>query len=329
MKIVEANVMEIDEPYILKKIELCGRTCYKSEDKITGASHISFVKMLLERKHMAMTEHAIITLQVTSRIATGISRLGHGTYLNVTLNGKDERYIVSGSVRAWYNLFTSGEYNNSVTEDIIYHCECYMQMSLGDDLYKLLFPHAHEGLGNRNYMLTQKQILKLPNLKEYEAKAHLYLTAHFICDRGVSHELVRHRPASFAQESTRYCNYQLDKFCNEITVIKPCFFEQWDKELGYRCETMKYGLWARSCEAAEKTYFELLKEGATPQEARSVLPNSLKTEIVMTCNLAEWQHVINLRYHGTTGAPHPQMLEIMTMWYNYIKQKEGYKDWIK
>ena len=328
MKIVNAAVSEIQEQYILKKIELCGRICYKSEDKITGTSHISFVKMLIERKHMAMTEHAIIALQVTLRIANGISKLGHNTYLNVTLNSRDERYIISGSVRAWYNLFTNVEYRNTA-EDIICRCECYMQMSLGDDLYKLLFPHVHEGLSNKNYMLTQKQILKLPNLQECEAKAHLYLTAHFICDRGVSHELVRHRPASFAQESTRYCNYQLGKFGNEITVIKPCFFEQWDKELDCRCETMKYGLWARGCEAAEKTYFELLKEGAAPQEARSILPNSLKTEIVMTCNLAEWQHVINLRYHGITGAPHPQMLEVMAMWYKLVKNKEGYNKWIK
>ena len=146
-----------------------------------------------------------------------------------------------------------------------------------------------------------------------EIMKHITHTVRFVCDRGVSHELVRHRPCSFAQESTRYCNYSQDKFGEEITVIKPLFFEQWDKDLDNKCETMSYGLWARSCEQAEKAYFNLLKEGASPQEARSVLPNSLKTEIMITATEEEWQHIINLRYIGTTGAPHPQMKQVMAM----------------
>ena len=96
-------------------------------------------------------------------------------------------------------------------------------------------------------------------------------------------------------------------------MIKPLFFEPWNKDLDNRCETVGYGLWARSCEQAEKAYFNLLKKGYTPQEARSVLPNSLKTEIIMTANETEWQHIINLRYLGTTGAPHSQMKEVMSL----------------
>lgn len=130
---------------------------------------------------------------------------------------------------------------------------------------------------------------------------HHSFSVKFIVDRGVSHEIVRHRLASFAQESTRYCNYGKDKFGNEITVIRPCFFDE---------GTENYRLWKSSCEAAERAYFSMLDNDAAPQEARSVLPNSLKTEICMTANLREWRHFFKLRAEGTTGRPHPQMLEV-------------------
>ena len=135
-----------------------------------------------------------------------------------------------------------------------------------------------------------------------EVMKHRTHTVLFVCDRGVSHELVRHRPASFAQESTRYCNYAIDRFGNEITVIKPCFYQEYSEE---------YDLWKAAMENAEYKYFQLLNAGSTPQEARSVLPNSLKTELIITANEVEWQHIIDLRYLGTTGAPHPQMKEVM------------------
>ena len=130
---------------------------------------------------------------------------------------------------------------------------------------------------------------------------HVSLTVRFIVDRGVSHELVRHRMASFAQESTRYCNYSADKFGNELTFIKPCF---WDEHSPY------YATWKWACEVAEESYLRLLANGATPEQARSVLPNSLKTEVIMTANVREWRHFLNLRAVGTTGKPHPQMAEV-------------------
>lgn len=131
---------------------------------------------------------------------------------------------------------------------------------------------------------------------------HEKISVRFVVDRGVSHEMVRHRLASFAQESTRYCNYSQERFGNEITVIKPSFFQEGSTE---------YQEWETLCLCAENTYFKLLKLGATPQEARAVLPNSLKTELVVTANLREWRHILNLRAAGTTGKPHPQMLEVM------------------
>lgn len=128
---------------------------------------------------------------------------------------------------------------------------------------------------------------------------HGVCSVKFVCDRGVSHELVRHRLAAYSQESTRYANYSREKFGSEITVIKPCFWEE---------DSRMYAEWRRSMEAAEKTYMRLLELGAKAQEARSVLPNSLKTEVVMTANLREWRHVFRLRCQK---AAHPQIREVM------------------
>ena len=127
---------------------------------------------------------------------------------------------------------------------------------------------------------------------------HASFSVRFIVDRGVSHEIVRHRMASYSQESTRYCNYSSGKFNREITVIEPCFFEK---------DSIQYKAWEKSCLTAEEEYFVMLDSGATAQMARSVLPNSLKTELIMTANLREWRHFFKLR---TAGGAHPQMREV-------------------
>ena len=127
---------------------------------------------------------------------------------------------------------------------------------------------------------------------------HCSFTVKFICDRGVSHEIVRHRMASYCQESTRYCNYSKGDFGSEITVIKPCF-------LAENSDGMKE--WKSAMRFAEDHYFSLLNFGCSPQEARSVLPNSLKTEVVMTANIREWRHFLKLR---CSPAAHPQMREV-------------------
>lgn len=152
---------------------------------------------------------------------------------------------------------------------------------------------------------SAKKFVKMLINNGHEAMIeHSSLSVKFVVDRGVSHELVRHRIASFAQESTRYCNYSKDKFGNEITVILPCFF---DTGMGIISNSLVYQEWKSSCEWAEKHYFNLLKMGATPQQARTVLPNSLKTEITITANYREWRNFFKLR---TAEAAHPQMREV-------------------
>lgn len=197
MKIIKPGFKILDKVKghkILKKIEAAGRTCYKSEDKITDMSCVKFVESIIKSGHHSVLEHEKISVRI-------------------------------------------------------------------------------------------------------------------ICDRGVSHEIVRHRIASYSQESTRYCNYSKDKFGNELTFIKPSFWEYGD---------VKSFLWRKGCEVAEKIYFEMIKEGAKPQEARSILPNSLKTEIVCTFNIREWRHFFTLR---CSKAAHPQMREIAIPLLEKFKKK--------
>ena len=134
---------------------------------------------------------------------------------------------------------------------------------------------------------------------------HESVTVRITCDRGVTHEIVRHRLASYSQESTRYCNYGNDRFESQIHVIDIASGFQYD--LTNENDAKKYEIWNQAMQDAEKHYFALLNAGATPQEARSVLPNSLKTEIVVTMNLREWRHFLKLR---TDKAAHPQMREV-------------------
>lgn len=138
---------------------------------------------------------------------------------------------------------------------------------------------------------------------------HFSFSVKFIVDRGVSHEIVRHRLASYSQESTRYCNYAKNGFGGEITVIEPIFLER---------GTRGYNIWRQACANAEQAYFDMLDWGGSPEEARQVLPMSLKTEIVMTANLREWRHFLRLR---TSEAAHPQIREVANMLLTELNHK--------
>lgn len=138
---------------------------------------------------------------------------------------------------------------------------------------------------------------------------HGALSVRFVCDRGVSHEIVRHRLAAYCQESTRYCNYSKGDFGGEITIIKPCYMDEGDPA---------FEVWKNACLRAELAYFDMLSIGCTAQEARAILPNSLKTEVVMTANLREWRHFFKLR---TAPAAHPQMREVARMLLTQMKER--------
>ena len=135
------------------------------------------------------------------------------------------------------------------------------------------------------------------------------MTFKIVCDRGVTHEIVRHRLASYSQESSRYCDYSNDKFGGELTFIKPCFWTEDDEN---------FLLWKNTMAQLEKIYLEMRKNGARPEQARAILPNSLKTEIFMTCNLREWRHFLKLR---TAKNAHPQMRQVALQILKILQKK--------
>lgn len=154
---------------------------------------------------------------------------------------------------------------------------------------------SEDAITENSYVKFLRGLIKIGHESVLE---HASVTSVVICDRGITHEIVRHRIAAYCQESTRYCNYSKGKFGNEITVVEPPFWDHKDPE---------YQIWYDACAQTEAAYFELLGRGCTPQKARDVLPNSLKTQIAITMNIREWRHFFRLR---CAKDAHPQMIEI-------------------
>lgn len=259
-----------------KQIEKVGRTCYKSEDKITETSAKPFVNRMISSKHYAMLEHGTVYLCIKDYDDIKETKYKSNPYSKATCVFPNLLYVTT-------NLRVLVE--NGWDDDLEYICE----------------PTEH-----------------------HERR----LTVKFICDRGVSHEFVRHRVFSFAQESTRYCNYSKDKFGNELTFIFPNWM---DEELlnsygSYhtvaRSNTPE-SIFIASLNNAEKDYLSLINMGWKAQEARAILPNALKTELVMTGFISDWKHFFDLRAYGVTGKPHPQASELAIPLLNEFIEK-GY-----
>lgn len=340
MKIIKPYHKQLDRNTMSANqfIELIGRTCYKSTDKITEDSANTFVTNLFQRKHLAMLEHETAYFvtskpQLLENLITFIHTTlqYHTKFFNITILPDVSLGILSGNLTAFYHLLNTlmlyirhvtecNEYENIMSIYQIYHLLRKQYPIIFKQNVDLFVPAESTYLLNKDsfYYLDRPAFMERfqpypeePNHPNHQILyTHLTHTALFVCDRGISHELVRHRPCSFGQESTRYCNYQKDKFGNEITVIEPFFFVN---------QPALYEKWKHSCQTAEEMYLELLALNASPQETRSVLPNSLKTEIVLTCTEKEWQHIVNLRALSLTGAAHPQMVELMMPWYEELK----------
>lgn len=291
-----AEIMDIDiGKDVLKKIEWIGRTCYKSTDKITDDSAEKFVAGLIKRGHEAMVEHASFCFEIDRPVYFWMKdaiqymsdNLGFKSFIRFT---HDDRILMSANVRAWRDLFRNltawvgipACFKGFIKENHVLFPEYQAQIFIG--LLGHIRPVHTYDLKKVNEFLT-----------------HCDITVRWVVDRGVTHEIVRHRPASFAQESTRYCNYAKDKFGGEITFIIPEFFKYGSPE---------WVLWKTAMEECENTYMTMMELGVTPEKARSVLPNSLKTELIMTANCAEWIHFFGLRACNITGKAHPQMLEV-------------------
>ena len=255
---------------VYKQIERAGRVCYKSEDKITEDSAKDFVDRMIKLGHGAMLEHGTIYLIIdcSGRLLDVANKYVNNKYSEWTLHPDGVHYCITTNYRVLLQ--------NGWLDDLQYLCE--------------------------------------PT--EYHEKR---VTVHFVCDRGVSHEFVRHRVFSFAQESTRYCNYSKDKFGKECTFIIPSWLGlskgsyTYDYPSGFTKDGNKWNSeiefnpFLLSLARSEATYLELIEQGWTPQQARAVLPNALKTELVMTGFASDWEHFFKLR---DAGSAHPQAYEL-------------------
>ena len=303
MKMIHPSVTTIREKNPFKKIEIVGRTCYKSSSEMTDATAREFYKKLVSRKHFAMLEHASFIFEVSNRtlydyIKESCNKVLHsevdmftsGKFMNFT--DFNDHYLISGNLRS---------INDSRCQPLL---KCLYTIDL-DLVYAVYFPDVEEDIEGSIRIFPEE------DLTSAEFMYHFYFTQHFICDRGVSHEIVRHRPASYAQESTRYCNYSLDKFGGELTFIYPADYDNFNED----CKSFINGLFQTS----EFVYCHLIKKGLSPQQARAVLPTGVKTEIIMTAPAFEWEHFFNLRKFGTTGAPHPDMKVVADMAFENYK----------
>ena len=290
MKLIKPSYKILNQPPglqgIYEQIELAGRTCYASSHKIqyqennTCNGFISttakdFVDRMIASQHYAMLEHGTVYL----KIPKGTYAYDH--YVVACLPDDD---FFSNSYELAYRPYTKV----NIQEDYIYVTT------------NLRVLQEHNWLDDLKYLCEPT---------EFHEKR---VTVRFTTDRGVSHEFVRHRVFSFAQESTRYCNYSKDKFGKEITFIAPSWmdntsFENVDNYLHGREYDMSFGSinLVNALSQCELCYLSMINEGLKPQQARAVLPNALKTELVMTGFVSDWKHFFDLRAIGTTGAPHP------------------------
>lgn len=281
MKIIqpEAHILPMTGD-ILKHVERCGRIAYKSEDAITDVSYVKFIQHLIQRGHESVLEHGNYVFELKVIDHLDFVKLENLIYNRAIYLEKGyskrlrfsavKKCIVSGNIRAW--------------RDFIRMCQI-VGLALPEWLHNAFYDNpAFFDLGLKPLQGEFKQ-LQREDLTPEEQHIHWTETAHFITDRSISHELVRHRALSPTQESQRYVNYSKGRFGGEITFIEPLWVT----------DGVLRKLWEASAENDEAEYMALSQYGLQPQQARKVLPNSAKTEVVMTGTIGEWVHFFGLR----------------------------------
>lgn len=294
MKIIDPYFQiqdDLDRKSLAIRLEECGRICYKSEDLITEDSALPFVRKIAAHGHNSVMEMAVVTLQVGCTPVQATALLGcQPKFLIIDQRG--DGLLVTGSIRTFRELYLRCPDNEIISSITAF---------LGSR-----HPYLFEGVWSAKEAWQPERLLpveKLPldqvdRLPAELVLKHRYVGVKFVVNRAVTHEIVRHRPCSYLQESQRYCRYNQDKFDNQVTFIRPMFFKDGSEELR---------LWTKAMSETEALYLQLLTT-SSPQAARTVLPNSCKTEIIVYCNLEEWRHIFRLR---TTNAAEPSMREIM------------------
>ncbi|MDO8947608.1 MAG: FAD-dependent thymidylate synthase [Desulfocapsaceae bacterium] len=281
---------DLDKGSLVTRLEACGRICYKSEEKITEGSALPFVKKIAEHGHNSVMEMAVVTLRLHCSFQQVTDFLGcQPKYFIIDL--VENGLLVTGSIRAFRELYLS--FPETVLVQAMVDFLGASHSYLLEGVWQSVDRNGVSSIAVEKMTLDQVE-----QLAPYLLLRHRFLSVKFIVNRAVTHEIVRHRPCSFLQESQRYCRYNQDKFGNQVTFIRPMFFAP---------DSAEYTLWKQAMELTEDLYLQLL-ETSTPQAARTVLPNSCKTEIIVYCNLAEWKHIFRLR---TSPAAEPSMREVM------------------
>lgn len=291
MRLINPSVKKIEQgsgiDSIFRHIEICGRTCYKSEDRITDDSATKFFVQMVNSGHLAMLEHGTV-------------------YLKILM---DPDWVSNMKL---INQF---------------RCNPYSIVNIHDD-YAYITTNMRVMVENFGVKDHWKDIIERYALDEPSNFHDKRITAHFVISRGIANEFVRHRVFSFAQESTRFCNYSKDKFGNEITLIKPhwlvlpdgildsesrVIFDHWEEWDDYNVTS-----WLEAMNLSEQYYFTLLNGGLKAQDARGVLPLDLKTELIMTGTEEQWNGFFALRYFEKTGKAHPDAKAIASKWFNEL-----------
>lgn len=287
MKLVESKAEYIPQEEglegIYKQIELAGRTAYHSLDKITPDSAKGFVDKMIKSKHGACLEHGTVYLKVPFPAYTEKEGI-------LYLKERDKTYI-------FYRM-------NPYSKVIINRKRDYLYITTS---YRCII--ENNKLDDLKYLCSTTKFHE----KRY--------TMRFTCSRAIAQELTRHRVFSFLMESQRYINYSKERHGGEITFIKPCWYNDKKAAVFEKPKTIleanvfsqdsKSYQFEKQISSAEAAYFRLLNEGCQPQQARDVLPNATKTELIMTGFSRDWKHVMDLRLFGKTGVPHPDMLDLM------------------
>lgn len=321
MKLIDQKAELLPQPKCLeevyKQIELCGRTCYKSENKITKDSAKGFVDRMVKSNHTAMLEHGTVYLHLQINVKNCTS-----TY-DYPEGGFTAHYNWSDVVGKIYANYRTNPYSM-----VIY----VINGTKNSPIYDYYITTNYRVLIENGWLNDLKFICE--PTEHHEKRYTFKLTT----DRGVSHELVRHRHFSFAQESSRYCNYSKNKFGKELTFIIPDKIYRIRDEVASTIDSLTgqekvflkeyvgealveeltihsrdISAWYDLMKRIEEDYMYLIEDEWTAQDARSVLPNTIKTEICMTGFESDWKHFFNLRYYGTTGAPHPDMKSLTSL----------------
>jgi len=282
---------DLDRQSLAVRIEACGRVCYKSEDKITPQSAEPFIRGIIKHGHNSVMEMGVLTVRVAAEKDASLEQIFQTQPRFLVVDRVDAHLLISGSVRAFRELY-QGHSAVPVVQAIA-ACLSSRHPLFFEDLAREGKIQAPAGIQVEKVRLDEVDALA-PEL----LARHRHLAVKFYVNRAITHEIVRHRPCSYLQESQRYCRYSQDKFGSEVTFIKPMFFEE---------ESEEYRLWETAMLETEKMYLKLLRT-SSPQAARTVLPNSCKTELITYANLVEWHHIFRLR---TSTAAEPSMREVM------------------